>query len=55
MPEASDRYDDEDETAEPKAPEQLPENSMTEGASLKDDSDRKEKKAKKEKKNKKEE
>ena len=41
LPKTSDRYDDED--AEPKAPEKLPENSMTNGASLKDESDKKSK------------
>lgn len=48
-PKTSDRYDDEG-TVEEKAPEQLPENSMTDGASLKDESDRKSKKSKKDKK-----
>jgi hypothetical protein len=49
-PEMSDRYDNDDEPEEKKAPEQLPENSMTDGASLKDDSDRKVKKSKNNKK-----
>lgn len=47
MPETSDRYDVDEPAAEEKPIEKLPENNMTAGASLKDDSNRREKKQKK--------
>ena len=45
MPKTSDRYDVDEPAVEEKANDTLPENNMTAGATLKDDSDRGEKKA----------